>query len=367
MNGADAARPVRPLDAAERRVLGTLIEKGKTTPDQYPLSLNALVNGCNQKSNRDPVTSLDEEQVTRALAGLRQCGAIAEVYGNGKIARYRHLAYEWLGASKEELAILGELLLRGAQTEGDLRGRASRMDEIPDLDVLRQHLDRLAERGLVVWLSPPGRGRMLTHGLLPPEKLEKVRSQLGMGGGAAAGVAAAMLTAEPVAAASRPVSEAAVDRADEPLDRRVAELEALGPLLRQGQFDPLFDRIGLLNQSDPDQVYLADGEAILRARLQQQPGNLNDLYALAIAQALQRHAGDAALSLRQLQRLDPGNPNALIGLGVVELYRFHPWAAQAVLDQAARITPSDPTLRTLRIVASALRLDLRQALSLLQS
>ena len=150
MSGADAARPVRPLDAAERRVLGTLIEKGKTTPDQYPLSLNALVNGCNQKSNRDPVTSLDEEQVTRALAGLRQCGAIAEVYGNGKIARYRHLAYEWLGASKEELAILGELLLRGAQTEGDLRGRASRMDEIPDLDVLRRHLDRLAERGLVV-------------------------------------------------------------------------------------------------------------------------------------------------------------------------------------------------------------------------
>ena len=179
MHGADAARPVRPLDAAERRVLGTLIEKGKTTPDQYPLSLNALVNGCNQKSNRDPVTSLDEEQVTRALAGLRQCGAIAEVYGNGKIARYRHLAYEWLGASKEELAILGELLLRGAQTEGDLRGRASRMDEIPDLDVLRRHLDRLSERGLVVWLSPPGRGRMLTHGLLPEESLAKVRAGLG--------------------------------------------------------------------------------------------------------------------------------------------------------------------------------------------
>lgn len=179
MDGADAARPVRPLDAAERRVLGTLIEKGKTTPDQYPLSLNALVNGCNQKSNRDPVSSLDEEQVTKALAGLRQCGAIAEVYGNGKIARYRHLAYEWLGASKEELAILGELLLRGAQTEGDLRGRASRMDQIPDLDVLRQHLDRLAARGLVVWLSPPGRGRMLTHGLLPPESLAKVKAGLG--------------------------------------------------------------------------------------------------------------------------------------------------------------------------------------------
>lgn len=180
MNEPDATKPVRPLDAAERRVLGTLIEKGKTTPDQYPMSLNALVNGCNQKSNRDPVTALDEDQVTRALSSLRQSGAVAEVFGSGKIARYRHLAYEWLGASKEELAILGELLLRGAQTEGDLRGRASRMDPIPDLDVLREHLDRLAARGLVVWLSPPGRGRMLTHGLLPPESLAKVRTGLGL-------------------------------------------------------------------------------------------------------------------------------------------------------------------------------------------
>jgi len=177
---------IRPLDAAERRVLGVLIEKAKTTPDQYPLSLNALVTGCNQKSNRDPVMTLDEEQVMRAVAGLRKCGAMAEVFGSGKIPRYRHLAYEWLGVEKEELAILGELLLRGEQTEGDLRGRASRMDPIPDLDLLRGHLDRLAARGLVVWLSPPGRGRMLTHGLLPAEKLDKVRAQLGMSGGAAA-------------------------------------------------------------------------------------------------------------------------------------------------------------------------------------
>jgi uncharacterized protein YceH (UPF0502 family) len=174
-----APRP-RPLDAIERRVLGTLIEKGKTTPDQYPLSLNALVTGCNQKSNRDPVMTLDEEQVARALASLRHSGAVAEVFGSGKISRYRHLAYEWLGVEKEELAILGELLLRGEQSEGDLRGRASRMDPIADLDTLRRHLDALASRGLVVWLSPPGRGRILTHGLLPPEKLEKVRASLGM-------------------------------------------------------------------------------------------------------------------------------------------------------------------------------------------
>jgi len=177
--GADR-KSIRPLDANERRVLGVLIEKGKTTPEQYPLSLNGVVTGCNQKSNRDPVMVLDEEAVSRALTSLRHSGAVAEVFGSGKIPRYRHLAYEWLSAGKEELAIMGELLLRGEQSEGDLRGRASRMDPIPDLDSLRTHLDALAARGLVVWLSPPGRGRMLTHGLLPAEKLEKVRSQVGL-------------------------------------------------------------------------------------------------------------------------------------------------------------------------------------------
>jgi len=152
-------------------------------------------------------------------------------------------------------------------------------------------------------------------------------------------------------------------------ENRVLAVQALGGLLRRGQFDPLFDQIGLLNQSDPDQVYLADAEAVLRARLRRDPSNLNDLYALAVAQALQRKAGDAALSLRQLHRLDPSNPNALLGLGVVELYRFNPWAAQAALDEAAGLmpaeNPSQATLHTLRIAASALRLDLRQALTLL--
>jgi hypothetical protein len=177
--GGAGGKAIRPLDANERRVLGVLIEKGKTTPEQYPLSLNAVVTGCNQKSNRDPVMHLDEESASRALTSLRHSGAVAEVFGSGKIPRYRHLAYEWLGVGKEELAILGELLLRGEQSEGDLRGRASRMDPIPDLDALRSHLDALAARDLIVWLSPPGRGRMLTHGLLPAEKLDKVRSQVG--------------------------------------------------------------------------------------------------------------------------------------------------------------------------------------------
>lgn len=173
---------VRSLDPIERRVLGVLIEKGKTTPEQYPLSLNALVTGCNQKSNRDPVMALDEERVSRAITRLREAGAMAEVFGSGRIGRYRHLAYEWLGVEKEQLSILAELLLRGEQSEGDLRGRASRMDPIADLPSLREHLDALASKGLVVWLSPPGRGRLLTHGLLPREELDNVRARVGAGG-----------------------------------------------------------------------------------------------------------------------------------------------------------------------------------------
>ena len=148
---------------------------------------------------------------------------------------------------------------------------------------------------------------------------------------------------------------------------RVAVLVELGQQLRRGELDPLFGRVGQLNQTDPDQVYLRDGEAILRSRLSRDPGNLNDLYALALAQALQRHAGDAAITLQQITQRDPGNPHALVGLGVVELYRFQPWAAQAALDRAARLGGTTPTLRTLRIVASALRLDLPQAMSLLKS
>lgn len=239
MQDAGNSSQVRPLDSIERRVLGVLIEKAKTTPDSYPLSLNAVVTGCNQKSNRDPLMTLDEEQVTRALTSLRASGAVAEVYGNGRLARYRHLAYEWLATDreppKEEVAILGELLLRGAQTEGDLRGRASRMDPIADLDTLRSFLDAMAAKGLIIWLSPPGRGRMLTHGLMTPEQLAKVQAKVGTGAppaaAAPAGAAVAMAPvapmpespAEPAAAASQAPPAEPEDTA---LRDRVAALEA---------------------------------------------------------------------------------------------------------------------------------------------
>jgi hypothetical protein len=148
---------------------------------------------------------------------------------------------------------------------------------------------------------------------------------------------------------------------------RITVLRHLGQQLRAGQLDRLFARVGQLNQTDPGQVYLRDGAAILRARLRQDPRNLDDLYALALAQALQRQAGSAAATLARILPLDPTNPNALLGLGVVDLYRFKPGAAKPLLERAAQLDPGNETLRTLRIVASAMGLDWGHALSLLKS
>jgi hypothetical protein len=167
---------------------------------------------------------------------------------------------------------------------------------------------------------------------------------------------------QPLNVQSDSTSKQSTDR----LVNRVSALQNLGALLQRGELEALFREVGPLNQSDPQQVYLADGEAILEARLQQQPSNLTDLYALAVAQALQRKADAAATTLQQIHQRDPTNASALMGLGVVQLYRFKPSAAQQALDAAAMLTPDHPTLNTLRIVASALRLDLRQVQALLK-
>ncbi len=151
------------LDANERRVLGVLIEKAKTTPDAYPLSLNALRNGCNQKSNRFPQLSLDEEQVDRAADSLREKKVISLVQGDSRVERFRHLGYDWFGVDKVELAVIAELLLRGAQTVGELRARAARMEPIKGLAELNPVLDSLIAKGHVKYLSPPGRGAVVSH------------------------------------------------------------------------------------------------------------------------------------------------------------------------------------------------------------
>jgi uncharacterized protein YceH (UPF0502 family) len=172
-----SAAPERPvLGLVERRVLGVLVEKAKTTPDTYPLSLNALVTGCNQKSNRDPVLDLSDADIEEALLEAQKKGLVARVTG-GRVERWRHLLYEAWQVNKVELAVLAELLLRGAQTEGELRGRASRMEPIDDLETLRDVLKSMASRGLVVYLTPEGRrGTTVTDGFQSPAELTRLRS-----------------------------------------------------------------------------------------------------------------------------------------------------------------------------------------------
>ncbi len=167
----------RALSSIQRRVLGVLVEKAKTTPDQYPMTLNSLTNGCNQKTNRDPQMDLKPEQVEQALDELRQLGAVAEVQGSGRVAKYRHYAYEWLGIDKVESSVMTELLLRGEQTIGELRGRAARMEPIADLTALRPLLQSLMQKGLVISLTPEGRGQVVTHALYKERELNELRSR----------------------------------------------------------------------------------------------------------------------------------------------------------------------------------------------
>lgn len=165
------------LSTTERRILGVLVEKAKTTPDVYPLSLNSLVTGCNQKSNRDPMMNLEDYQVEDDLVAMQKKGLVMKITGS-RVDRWRHMLYEVWHVDKVELAILGELLLRGPQTEGELRGRASRMEPIEDLDVLRTVLKRLTQRRLTVYLTPEGRrGTVVTHGFHAPDELERLRAR----------------------------------------------------------------------------------------------------------------------------------------------------------------------------------------------
>jgi len=135
------------LDQTETRVLGSLVEKELTTPEYYPLSLNALVNACNQKSNRDPVMNLGEEAVREALRTLEKNGLAGPADNMvSRVSKYEHRLQEAYNFTRHETAILAELLLRGPQTPGELRSRADRMHKFDDLGVVQSTLRRLMER-----------------------------------------------------------------------------------------------------------------------------------------------------------------------------------------------------------------------------
>lgn len=205
----------QPLSAIQRRVVGVLAEKAKTTPESYPMSLNAVVVGCNQKTNRFPVSAYEADAVEETLDELRELRAVVMIEGVGRVPKYRHLLYQWLGVEKVELAVMTELLLRGAQTEGELRSRAARMEPIADVAVLRPVLDSLKRKGLIVSLTPEGRGHVITHNLYKPRELEQLRAQYAAVG---AGVKLAGLSGEDdsigsPAAGPEPCGVAAADSA----------------------------------------------------------------------------------------------------------------------------------------------------------
>lgn len=165
----------QPLTSYQRRVLGVLIEKSKTTPDVYPMSINGVKTGCNQKSNRSPKMDLQEEQVENVLHELRKLGCVIEVHSGGRVPKYKHQAYDWLAVQKAELGVLAELLLRGEQTVGELRARAARMEnEIQGLDDLAPILANLLEKDLIIELTPPGRGQIVTHNLYSQTEKERL-------------------------------------------------------------------------------------------------------------------------------------------------------------------------------------------------
>jgi hypothetical protein len=135
------------LSEKETRVLGSLVEKELTTPEYYPLSLNALVNACNQKSNRDPVMKVDEDTVRQALRTLEKKGLAGPADNMvSRVSKYEHRLQEAYNFTRHEIAILAELLLRGPQTPGELRSRADRMHKFDDLGIVLSTLQRLMRR-----------------------------------------------------------------------------------------------------------------------------------------------------------------------------------------------------------------------------
>lgn len=206
-------------DAVEIRVLGCLLEKQRTTPDAYPLSLNALRLACNQATNRDPVVEYDEQTVVEALRRLAQRGWTRLASGAGSRARkYRHLLSDALGLDAAEQSLLAALMLRGPQTPGELKQRTERLHGFADLAAVQEALDGLIEKSHVERL--PRR---------PGQKEERYRQSLGVDAALAA-------TTEPIEAPAS--SEAAPESANVPgdeerLDRIERELAELRDEVRQ--------------------------------------------------------------------------------------------------------------------------------------
>jgi uncharacterized protein YceH (UPF0502 family) len=225
---------MNPLTATEARVLGTLMEKARTVPDSYPMSLNALVNGCNQRSSRDPITNLTETEVQDALDGLKRRSLAFASSGN-RVARWEHNFQRALVVPEQSAVLLGVLMLRGPQTAGELRINTERWYKFADISSVEGFLDEMAARAdpqggpLVVQLpkAPGSREARWAHLLCGPVEM-----------------ASAVALPEPVAAGAAPEEAVA-------LLGRVAALEMEVALLR-AQVQDLAGKLGLSPPGHPE-------------------------------------------------------------------------------------------------------------------
>ena len=213
--------PVRTLTAAQRRVLGALLEKAFTTPDAYPLTTKALSTACSQKSNRDPVIPYSEDDVEEPLEELQGLGLVAELHTDGgRAVRYRHLVRKRYTFTEPQLAILTELWLRGRQQMGELRTRASRMVSIASQDDLRNELQPLIEEGYVQAGGPlERRGVEVDHAFYPESETRAAFAPITADAAGSSG-----------GTASRPASANAVKQTEleetcRELQSRIAKLE----------------------------------------------------------------------------------------------------------------------------------------------
>ncbi|MCX7252194.1 MAG: YceH family protein [Burkholderiales bacterium] len=206
-----------PLTAAEARVLATLMEKARTVPDSYPLTLNSLQSGCNQKSSREPVMNLSEDEIAQALDGLRERSLVFESSG-GRTARYEHNFERAVGLPSQAAALLGLLLLRGPQTAGELRLNAERWHRFADIGSVEVFLEELQER------SPEKGGPLVVKLERAPGAREQRWAQLLCG----------PVDAQAAAASAAPIKTGAGTGAElQALAERVTALEALVEELQQ--------------------------------------------------------------------------------------------------------------------------------------
>lgn len=222
------------LNAAEARVLGVLIEKAQTTPAQYPLTLNGLASGCNQKNNRDPVTEFGEDHVLEAIDRLRAKNIVREVMLSGsRVAKYRHVAREALELDTRELAVLAELLMRGPQTVGELRSRASRMTPLESTEIVQNILSTLMQRD-----PPLARQVPPAPGSRAPRFVQLLSPDLH--------------PIDTAAASPAPRSATIAERSDGDLAGRVNELEQQVRQLRD-ELDTIRRHLGLIAHDDNPQ------------------------------------------------------------------------------------------------------------------